>query len=73
MNATTRLLKYLDDFFGFKDNNPKLRSTVRKISQRFDEQASVHIVTFEYRCKSYNGGRITKKIREGSLLRSILG
>ena len=72
MNAATKLLKYLDAYFGFKNENPKLRSTVRKISQTFDEKASVHIITFEYRCKSYAGGRVNKKIKENSLLYSIL-
>ena len=72
MNAATRLLKYLDDYFGFKNENPKLKSTVRKVSQRFDEKASVHIITFEYKCKQYAGGRVTKKINENSLLHSIL-
>ena len=72
MNAATRLKKYMDAYFGFKNENPKLKSTIRKISQTFDEKASVHIVTFEYRCKSYAGSRVVKKIREGSLLRSIL-
>lgn len=72
MNAATKLLNYLDDYFGFKKENPKLRSVVKKISQSFDEKASVHVITFEYRCKSYAGGRVTKKIKENSLLRSIL-
>ena len=72
MNATTKLLKYLDAYFGFKNENPKLKSTVRKISEKFDEQASVHVITLEYRCKQYPGGRVTKKIRENSLLHSIL-
>lgn len=72
MNAGTRLLKYLDDYFGFKNKNTELKSTVQKISQKYDDQASVHIITFEYRCKSYDGGRVSKKIRENSLLRSIL-
>ena len=72
MNAATKLLKYLDDYFGFKQENPKLRSTVKKISQTFDQKANVNIVTFEYRCKQYAGGRVTKKIRENSLLNSIL-
>ena len=72
MNAATRLLKYLDSYFGFKNENPELKSAVKKISQTFDEKANVHVITFEYRCKSYAGGRVTKKIKENSLLRSIL-
>ena len=72
MNTTTKLLKYLDAFFGFKNENPELRSTVRKVSQKFDEQASTHVILLEYRCKSYAGGRVSKKIKENSLLHSIL-
>lgn len=72
MNATTRLLKYMDAYFGFKNENPKLKSTIRKISETFDEKASVKVITLEYRVKQYAGGRVVKKIREGSLLRSIL-
>ena len=72
MNAATKLLKYLDAYFGFKKENPELRSTVRKISQKFDERASTHVVVIEYRCKQYAGGRVVKKIKENSLLHSIL-
>lgn len=72
MNAATRLLKYLDDYFGFKNENPELKSTIRKVSQKFDERANVHIVVFEYRVKQYAGSRVVKKIRENSLLHSIL-
>lgn len=72
MNAATKLLKYLDTYFGFKKENPELKSTVRKISQRFDERASVNVVVFEYRCKQYAGGRVTKQVKENSLLHSIL-
>ena len=72
MNAATRLLKYMDAYFEFKNESPKLKSTIRKISETFDEKASVKVITLEYRVKQYAGGRVVKKIREGSLLRSIL-
>ena len=72
MNATTRLLKYMDAYFGFKNEDPELKSTVRKISQTFDEKASVHVITLEYRVKQYAGGRVIKKIKENSLLHSLL-
>ena len=72
MNAANKLLKYLDAYFGFKKENPELKSTVRKISQTFDEKASVHVITLEYRVKQYAGGRVVKKIKENSLLHSIL-
>ncbi len=72
MNAATRLKKYMDAYFGFKNENPKLKSTIRKISETFDEKASVRIITLEYRVKQYAGGRVIKKIKENSLLRSLL-
>ena len=72
MNAATRLKKYMDAYFGFKNENPKLKSTIRKISETFDEEASVRVITLEYRVKQYAGGRIIKKIKENSLLHSLL-
>lgn len=62
----------MDAYFGFKNENPKLKSTIRKISETFDEKASVRVITLEYRVKQYAGGRVTKKIKENSLLHSLL-
>ena len=62
----------MDAYFGFKNEDPDLKSTVRKISETFDEKASVRVITLEYRVKQYAGGRVIKKIKENSLLHSLL-
>lgn len=73
MNAMTRLLKYLDAVFGYKDNNPELKSTFRKVSEKFDETSNTHVILIEYRVKAYAGGRVAKKpVKEASFLSDLL-
>ena len=46
MNKWNRLVLALDEVFGFEN---KKKSTVRKVSQAFDEKTNEHVFLLEYR------------------------
>ena len=46
MNQWNQLVAILDNLLGFKD---KKKSSVRKISQQFDERTNEHVIYLEYR------------------------
>ena len=46
MNKWNRLVLALDEVFGFEN---KKKSTVRKVSQSFDEKTNEHVFMLEYR------------------------
>jgi hypothetical protein len=48
MNQWNQLLAILDDVLGFRD---KHKSSVRKISQQFDERTNEHVFYLEYRVR----------------------
>jgi hypothetical protein len=52
MNKWNRLLATLDHVYGFND---KKKSTIRKVSQTFDERTNEHVIVLEYRVR--RGGR----------------
>ena len=59
MNKWNRLLKCLDDVYGFKGKN---KSEFTKIGQRFDEDRNQHVITIEYRVQISGGGKVKKDI-----------
>ena len=48
MNKWNRLLAALDHVYGFND---KKKSTIRKVSQTFDERTNEHVIMLEYRVR----------------------
>ena len=48
MNKWNRLLATLDHVYGYKD---KKKSTIRKVSQTFDERTNEHVIMLEYRVR----------------------
>ena len=65
----TQLLSLLGQVYGFKDQK---KSVLRKIAQTYDEAANVHVITLEFRVRRDEGGVVQKKIKENSLLCSLL-
>ena len=48
MNKWNRLLAALDHVYGYND---KKKSTIRKVSQTFDERTNEHVIMLEYRVR----------------------
>ena len=59
MNKWNRLLKCLDDVYGFKGKN---KSEFTKIGQRFDEDSNQHVITIEYTVQMSGGGKVKQDI-----------
>ena len=57
MNKWNRLLTALDRVYGFND---KKKSTIRKVSQTFDERTNEHVIMLEYRVRRGGDGVVTK-------------
>ncbi len=61
MNKWNRLLKTLGHMLGFKDQK---KSTVRKVSQTFDERTNEHVIMIEYRVCRGGDGVVTRSPRK---------
>jgi hypothetical protein len=61
MNKWNRLLATLDHTFGFKDQK---KSTIRKLSQTFDERTNEHVIMLEYRVRRGGDGVVTRNPRK---------
>ena len=59
MNKWNRLLKCLDNVYGFKGKN---KSEFTKIGQRFDEDRNQHVITIEYTVRMSGGDKVKKDI-----------
>ena len=57
MNKWNRLLAALDHTYGFKDQK---KSTLRKVSQTFDERTNEHVIMIEYRVRRGGDGVVTR-------------
>ena len=57
MNKWNRLLAALDHVYGYKD---KKKSTIRKVSQTFDERTNEHVIMLEYRVRRGGDGVVTR-------------
>jgi len=57
MNKWNRLLAALDHVYGYND---KKKSTIRKVSQTFDERTNEHVITLEYRVRRGGDGVVTR-------------
>jgi hypothetical protein len=62
MNKWNRLLTTLDQVFGM---NNKERSTLKKISQDFDEKTNEHIIMIEYRVRVKGTMKSTPRKKSG--------
>ncbi len=60
MNKWNRLLAALDHVYGYKD---KKKSTIRKVSQTFDERTNEHVIMLEYRVRRGGDGVVTRSPR----------
>lgn len=54
-NKWNRLLKCLDDVYGFKDRNT---SEFNKVGQRYDEERNQHVITIEYKVQMSGGDQV---------------
>ena len=61
MNKWNRLLAALDHVYGYKD---KKKSTIRKVSQTFDERTNEHVIMLEYRVRRGGDGVVTRTPRK---------
>jgi len=61
MNKWNRLLAALDHVYGYKD---KKKSTIRKVSQTFDERTNEHVIMLEYRVRRGGDGVVTRSPRK---------
>jgi len=61
MNKWNRLLAALDHVYGFND---KKKSTIRKVSQIFDERTNEHVIMLEYRVRRGGDGVVTRSPRK---------
>ena len=61
MNKWNQLLAALDHVYGFKD---KKKSTIRKVSQTFDERTNEHVIMLEYRVRRGGDGVVTRSPRK---------
>ena len=57
MNKWNRLLAALDHVYGYND---KKKSTIRKVSQTFDERTNEHVIMLEYRVRRGGDGVVTR-------------
>jgi len=57
MNKWNRLLAALDHVYG---HNDKKKSTIRKVSQTFDERTNEHVIMLEYRVRRRGDGVVTR-------------
>ena len=61
MNKWNRLLPALDHVYGYND---KKKSTIRKVSQTFDERTNEHVIMLEYRVRRGGDGVATRSPRK---------
>ena len=61
MNKWNRLLAALDHVYGFND---KKKSTIRKLSQTFDERTNEHVIMLEYRVRRGGDGVVARSPRK---------
>ena len=61
MNKWNRLLASLDRVFGMN----KERSTLKKLSQQFDEKTNEHVIVIEYRVRVKGTVKSTPRKRSG--------
>ncbi len=61
MNKWNRLLAALDHVYGYND---KKKSTIRKVSQTFDERTNEHVIMLEYRVRRGGDGVVTRNPRK---------
>ena len=61
MNKWNRLLAALDHVYGYND---KKKSTIRKVSQTFDERTNEHVIMLEYRVRRGGDGAVTRSPRK---------
>ena len=61
MNKWNRLLTALDHVYGYND---KKKSTIRKVSQTFDERTNEHVIMLEYRVRRGGDGVVTRSPRK---------
>ena len=61
MNKWNRLLTALDHVYGYND---KKKSTIRKVSQTFDERTNEHVIVLEYRVRRGGDGVVTRSPRK---------
>ncbi len=61
MNKWNRLLAALDHVYGYND---KKKSTIRKVSQTFDERTNEHVIMLEYRVRRGGDGVVTRSPRK---------
>ena len=61
MNKWNRLLTALDNVYGFND---KKKSTIRKVSQTFDERTNEHVIMLEYRVRRGGDGVVIRSPRK---------
>lgn len=70
MNKMNMLVRLLDELYGFEDKVGN--STVRVLDHKYDKQNNYYSTVLEFRTRR-KGQIVSNRLKENSLLKSILG